>query len=59
MDAYGLSREEIEQVMKSGMKWKEENSEKWHARMGGTECVFIKQDNTLFVVTVYLSGGKK
>ena len=59
MDAYGLDRSEIEIVIKEGMKWKEENSEKWHAKMAGTECVFIKQEDSLFLLTVYLSGGKK
>jgi len=40
------------------MKWKEEKEEKWHARMAGIECVFIKQENQLFIITVYLESGK-
>ena len=58
MDAYGLSRTEVEDVIRKGMKWKEEHEEKWHARMTGTECVFIRQEDHLFVITVYLEGGK-
>ena len=53
MDNLGLERIEIENMILKGMKWKENNSEKWHANMAGTECVFIKEGDTLFVITVY------
>lgn len=58
MDAYGLSRAEVESVIKKGMKWKEEREEKWHARMMGTECVFMRKEDNIFVITVYPEGGK-
>ncbi len=57
MDAYGLSRQEVELVITKGMKWKEDKEEKWHARMMGIECVFIKQEKSLFIITVYLEQG--
>ena len=41
------------------MKWKEEDSDKWHASMAGIECVFIKEEDAIFVITVYKDGGKK
>ncbi len=59
MDAYGLGRTEVEKIIREGMKWNEEQSEKWHARMAGIECVFLKQESSLFVITVYLESGKK
>lgn len=59
MDAYGIKRDEIDKVIKVGMKWRENNSNKWHAKMAGIECVFIKEENDLFVITVYLNGGEK
>ncbi len=57
MDAYGIMRDEVDKVISRGMKWKEENSDKWHAKMAGIECVFIKEEDSLFVITVYLNGG--
>lgn len=53
MDSFGIEREEIENLILKGMKWKEENNEKWHANMAGTECVFIKSEDKIFVITVY------
>lgn len=55
LDAYGIEKNEVDNVIKKGMKWKEEHTEKWHALMSGIECVFLKQENSLFVITVYLN----
>ena len=51
--------EEVENVIKQGMKWKEEDSDKWHAGMAGIECVFIKEQDAIFVITVYKEADKK
>ena len=59
MDAYGIQRQEVYSIIERGMKWKEKDADKYHARMAGVECVFTKKEDTLFVVTVYPSGGKK
>ncbi|MBI5001862.1 DUF4258 domain-containing protein [Candidatus Woesearchaeota archaeon] len=59
MDGYGLDIEEVETALKQGMKWKEHDTEKWHANMAGTECVFVKEEDTLFVITVYKNMGEK
>ena len=56
MDALGIEKKEIEQTVKKGMKWKEENSDKWHARMAGIEVVFMKQNEHFFIITAYLAG---
>ena len=54
---YGWDENEIKQVIIKGMKWKENDTEKWHANMAGIECVFIKEEDTLIIITVY-PGGK-
>jgi hypothetical protein len=59
MDSLGIERREVEQAIIKGMKWKEKGSEKWHANMAGVECVFVKQQDVAFVITVYMNGGKK
>ncbi len=59
MDALGFDREEIEKTIKEGMKWKESQSEKWHANRGGIECVFVKDEDIFYVITVYPNGGSK
>ncbi len=59
MDALGIESNEVETIIKKGMKWKETENEKWHANMGGMECVFLKKENALFIVTVYRNGGEK
>lgn len=59
IDGYGLYIEEIEKVIKQGMKWKQEGSDKWHASMAGIECVFTKKEGTIFVITVYKEANKK
>lgn len=56
MDALGIEKKEVERTVKEGMKWKEENTEKWHAQMAGLEVVFVKQEKDLFIITVYLVG---
>ena len=35
------------------MKWKEKDSEKWHAKAFGIEAVFIKRNSDIFIITVY------
>ena len=59
MDALGIEKRDIERTVKEGMKWKEENSEKWHAQMAGIEVVFMKQLKDIFVITAYLAGRSK
>ena len=56
MDALGIEKQEVEKAIKEGMKWKEENAEKWHAQMAGTEAVFMKQEDNIIIITVYLAG---
>ena len=56
MDALGIDIREVEKAIRAGMKWKEEGSEKWHARMAGVEAVFIRQGKDLFIITVYMIG---
>tara|TARA_Y100000310_G_C20565846_1_gene755435 strand:- start:412 stop:591 length:180 start_codon:yes stop_codon:yes gene_type:complete len=58
MDGYGLDRSEVKWIVREGMKWKEKENEKWHARMAGYECVFVKQSDALFIITVHPQGGK-
>ncbi len=53
MDAIGIDKKAVEKAITEGMKWKEKDSEKWRANMAGVECVFIKKENTLFVITIY------
>jgi len=59
MDGYGIEKNEVELAVKNGMKWKENESEKFHARMSGIECVFIKEENIIFIITVYKEGERK
>ena len=44
MDALGIERSDVEKAISRGMKWKEKNSEKWHANMASIECVFLKNN---------------
>ena len=55
MDGFGLTRKEIEIVIKMGMKWKEQNRDIWHANMGETEVVFKKVEDNIFIITVYIN----
>ena len=61
MDALGIEKSEMESVITKGMKWKEKHIEKWHASIRGIECecVFLKKENLMFIITVYENGGKK
>lgn len=59
IDALGLEKKDIEQVIKEGMKWKEKESEKWHSQMAGIEVVFVKQEKDFFIITAYLAGRLK
>ncbi len=59
IDALGFEKEEIERTVKKGMKWKEEDSDKWHAQMAGIEVVFMKQFKDIFVITAYLAGRSR
>lgn len=59
MDALGIEKRDVERSIKEGMKWKEENSGKWHAQMAGIEVVFMKQYKDFFVITAYPVGRSK
>lgn len=59
MNAFGVERKEIEDIIKRGMKWKEEKNEKWHSLMNNFEVVFQKVDDTIFIITVYPEKRKK
>lgn len=59
MDALGIEKRDIERTVKEGMKWREKNSQKWHAQMAGIEVVFMKQSNGIFIITAYLAGRSK
>ncbi|MFH1592336.1 MAG: DUF4258 domain-containing protein [Candidatus Woesearchaeota archaeon] len=54
MDGLGIEKDEVKSVITKGMKWKEKNTEKWHARAFGIEVVFSKKDSSVFIITVYL-----
>ncbi len=59
MDGLGILKSEVESTILKGTKWKEEQTEKFHARMAGTEVVFMKQDEKFIIITVYLVGSEK
>lgn len=59
MDGLGINKNEVEQTIQKGMKWREEDSEKWHAQMSGIEVVFMKQQNNFVIITAYLAGRQK
>ena len=59
MDTLGIEKREVENAIKKGMKWKENNSEKWHAQMAGIEAVFMKQEKDIFIITAYFAGRSK
>ena len=59
IDALGLEKRDAEQAIKEGMKWKEKDSDKWHAQMAGIEVVFVKQEKDMIIITVYLAGRLK
>lgn len=59
MDGLGIIKSEVQNTIIKGMKWKEENTDKWHARMSGIEIVFMKNNQDFIIVTTYLSRRKK
>ena len=59
MDALGIQKNEVENAIVKGMKWKEEDTEKWHANMSGIEVVFTKQENQFIIITTYLARREK
>lgn len=59
MDGLGILKNEIENTIIKGMKWKEENNDKWHVQMGGIEAVFMKEEHNFVIITVYLSRREK
>ena len=59
MDALGINRKYVDSAIFKGMKWKENDNNKWHANMAGIECVFRKAEQIIFVITVYKEEGKK
>lgn len=59
IDSLGILKNEVETAITKGIKWKEENSDKWHAQMSGIEVVFMKEEKNFVIITTYLSGRKK
>ena len=59
IDSLGFEKEQIEAVIKKGMKWKEENREVWHANMGNLEVVFAKSEADMVIITVYEARWQK
>ena len=59
MDGLGLDKNEVNEILEKGMKWKEEQRDMWHAQMSGTEVVFTKENDTFIIITVYLAGRSK
>ncbi|MBI2141242.1 DUF4258 domain-containing protein [Candidatus Woesearchaeota archaeon] len=59
IDALGFEKEQIEAVVKKGVKWKEEKRDIWHANMGNIEVVFAKSDNDVVIITVYEARWEK
>ncbi len=59
IDAYGLDKDEVERVIKKGVKWKEDGREVWHANMGGSEVVFVKNEESIVIITVYAARWEK
>lgn len=59
IDTLGIEKRDVENAIRKGMKWKERNSEKWHAQMAGIEVVFMKQGKNIFIITAYFAGRLK
>ena len=59
IDTLGIDKRDVENAIKKGMKWKESNSEKWHAQMAGIEAVFMKHEKNIFIITAYFAGRSK
>ena len=56
MDALGIMRREVENVIKKCMKWRETDKKtgksQWHARMGGIEVVFVEIEGLIVVKVI-------
>ena len=59
IDSLGIEKRDVENAVSKGMKWKESNSEKWHAQMAGIEVVFMKREKDIFIITAYFAGRSK
>ncbi len=59
MDGLGFEKSDIERAITTGMKWKEEIGEKWHAQRAGIEVVFMKDGEKVFIITAYPAGREK
>ncbi len=59
MDGLGIETKTVERTISEGMKWKETDSDKWHAQMAGIETVFMKRNKDFVIITVYLAGRQK
>lgn len=59
VDGLGIEKNDVERAIKEGMKWKEEQSEKWHAQLAGIETVFVKQDRDFIIITAHPAGRAK
>ncbi|MEK6907147.1 MAG: DUF4258 domain-containing protein [Nanoarchaeota archaeon] len=59
MDALGIEKKEVENIIKKGMKWKEDRIEKWHSLMNNIEVVFQKSGDEIFIITIYKGEREK
>lgn len=59
MDALGIEKWEVEKAVKTGLKWKEEKTGKWHAQLAGIEVVIVKEEEILCIITAYLAARSK
>lgn len=58
-DALGIGKDEIETIVKKGVKWREEKRSVWHASMANTEVVFMKNNGNVVIITVYEARWEK
>ncbi|MAF34761.1 hypothetical protein CMO91_02860 [Candidatus Woesearchaeota archaeon] len=56
-NALGLDGATVRRVIHKGMKWINHGG-KWHANMEGTEVVFVRKEERILVVTMYLAWKK-
>ena len=59
MDALGIEKKEVENIIKKGMKWKGDRIEKWHSLMNNIEVVFQKSGDEIFIITIYKGEREK
>ena len=59
IDALGIEKNVVEKTIVNGMKWKETDNEKWHANMAEIECVFMRKEEGIFVITFYFNLGEQ